>query len=359
MEHDGIDFHNVGELCDRDGEAGLLIQRVPEAVRTDLNEGAQRRMRHPAGSELRFVPDGSGDHDGSAGFDSAGGLGATVEVTLSMVPGGSCEEGVVRVFWGPIQGREEYVIGDEPRTIELSMPEKLRNLEASAVEDLAFDPRVCRVCLPGEHRGGYTLYHGIEGDVRPPEPDELPDRRYLAYGTSITEGEDSLGEHLPYIAQTARRLDANLINLGSCGTAYCDTAMADHIAERDDWDVVTLSVSINMVGTFSPAEFRERAANLVETVASAHPDNPVACITIFPNSRDVVADHEEADLCERFREELRGVVAESSHDNVYLLEGSELLPSIDGLATDLVHPGDGAMITIGENLATELEPLVE
>jgi len=347
MEHDGIDFHNVGELCDRGGEDGLLIQRVPEAVRTELNEGAQRRMRHPAGAELRFVP------DGPEGLDS------TVEVTLSMVPGGSCEEGDVRVFWGPVQGREADTIGEEPTTIELSMPDKLQRLDESAVEDLAFDPRVCRVCLPGEHRGGYTLYHGIEGDVRAPDPAELPDRRYLAYGTSITEGEDSLGEHLPYVAQTARRLDADLVNLGSCGTAYCDAAMADHIAERDDWDVATLSVSINMVGTFEPEEFRERAANLVETVASANPDRPVACITIFRNALDVVADHDEAELCERFREELRGVVAESPQDNVYLLEGPELLPSIDGLTTDLVHPGDGAMVTMSENLAAELAPLVE
>jgi hypothetical protein len=169
MEHDEIDFHNVGELCDRDGEDGLLIQRVPEAVRTELNEGAQRRMRHPTGAELRFVPGG---------------------------------------------------------------PE------------------------------------GIDGTVE-----------------------------------------------------------------------VTLSVSVNMVGAFEPDVFHERAANLVETVASANPDRPVACITIFRNSRDVVAD--------------------SPRDNVHLLEGPELLPSIDGLTTDLVHPGDGAMVTIGENLATELAPLVE
>jgi len=347
MEHDEIDFHNVGELWDRDGEDGLLLQRVPEAVRTEINEGGGRRMRHPAGSELRFVPDGPEGLDG------------TVEVSLSMVPGGSREEGSVRLFWGPIQGREEYEIGPEPTTIECSMPEKLKRLEPSATEDLAFDPRVCRVCLPGEHRGGYTVYHGVEGDLRPPEPDELPDRRYLAYGTSITEGEDSLGEHLPYVAQTARRLDADLVNLGSCGTAYCDEAMADHIAARDDWDVATLSVSINMVGTFEPEVFRERAEYLVDTVASENPDRPVVPITIFRNSHDVVADHDHAELCERFREELRDVVAGTPHDNVHLLEGPELLPSIDGLTTDLVHPGDGAMTTMAENLAGELHPLVE
>lgn len=340
MHVDGMQFHNVGALLPVDG-GGRSIQRVPEAVRTELNEGAKSRMRHPAGVELRFVPEES------------------VELTLSVGPGGSADSETVRVFWGPIQGYDEFEIGPEPRTVEVSMPEKLRRLKESAVADLPFDPRVCRVCLPGEHRGGYTRYHGAEGERRPPTEDELPDRRYLAYGTSITEGEAVLGEHLTYVSQTARRLGADLLNLGSCGTAYCDEAMADHIAGRDDWDVATLSVSVNMVGRFSAETFRERAGYFVDTVASAHPEKPVVCITIFRNSRDVVEGHEEAETCERFREELREVVAVSPHDNVHLLEGPALLPSVDGLTTDLVHPGDGAMTTMAERLADELTPLLE
>ncbi|WP_247002401.1 SGNH/GDSL hydrolase family protein [Halosolutus gelatinilyticus] len=340
MHADDIQFHNVGALVPVDG-GGRLIQRVPEAVRTELNEGARSRVRHPAGVELRFVPEES------------------VELTLSVRPGGSADSETVRVFWGPIQGYDEFEIGAEPRTVEVSMPEKLRRLKPSAMADLPFDPRVCRVCLPGEHRSGYTRYHGAEGARRPPTEDEVPDRRYLAYGTSITEGEAALGEHLTYVNQTARRLGADLLNLGSCGTAYCDAAMADHIAARDDWDVVTLSVSVNMVGRFSPETFRERAEYLVDTVASAHPERPVVCITVFRNSRDVVDGHEEAETCERFRAELRDVVAASPHDNVYLLEGPALLPSVDGLTTDLVHPGDGAMTTMAERLADELAPLLE
>ncbi|AEH37262.1 SGNH/GDSL hydrolase family protein [Halopiger xanaduensis] len=344
MQRDGIQFHNVAEARPAEDRDGLLLQRVPEAIRRELNEGAQSRMRHPAGVELRFVPDGP------------------ASVTLSTVPGGSASEETVRVFWGPIQGSTAVVVGSEPTTIEVEPPEKLADLEPSAREDLAFDPRVCRIRLPGEHRGGPTVYHGLEGDVRPPREDELPDRRYLAYGTSITEGEAPSAEHLTYVGQTARRLDADLINLGSCGTAYCDAAIADHIAARDDWDVATLSISVNMVGTFSADEFRERAARMVECVASAHPEKPVVPITIFRNGWDVsqgASESGDADECERFREELRAVVDQTPHDNVHLLEGPELLPTIEGLTTDLVHPGDNAMITMGEHLAAELEALLE
>ena len=331
LEYDGIALHNVAETREIDGHDGVRLQRVPESVRTELNEGAQTRMLHPSGVELRFVPEGP------------------VEVTLSATG----REGTVRVFWGPFQGSEEFVVGNEPRTLELERPEKMDDLRPEVESELSFSPRLCRVVLPGEHRGSPTVLHGVEGDVRPPRPEELPDRRYLAYGTSITEGEAPSAEHLNYVSQTARRLDADLINLGSCGTAYCDPAMADYIAERDDWDVASLALSVNMVGEFPVSEFRDRAANLVETVAGAHPDKPVACITLYPYSADLRRSA-DPEVAESFREALREVVADAP-DNARLIEGPEILSDVSGLTTDLVHPGDNGMITMGENLAARLE----
>ncbi|ESP87016.1 SGNH/GDSL hydrolase family protein [Candidatus Halobonum tyrrellensis] len=341
VRRDGIEFHNAAELRAVDGHEGRRLQRVPESVRTDLNEGGQDRMCHPAGVELRFVPDGP------------------VELSLSTRACNGAESGTARVFWGPIESYRTFEVGPDPEPVTLEFPEQLGDLRPEETEGLAFDPRVCRVRLPGEHRGGHVYYHGVSGDLRPPRAEELPDRTYLAYGTSITEGEAATAEHLTYVSQTARRLDADLVNLGSCGTAYCDEAMADHVAARDDWDVATLAVSVNMVGTFDVETFRERAAYLVETVADAHPDDPVVPITIYRSSDDVRAEGGDPDRCERYRRALREVVAEADRDNVHLLEGQEVLPDIAGLTTDLVHPGDDAMTRMAENVAAELDPLVD
>lgn len=338
MRQDGIEFHNVAEFRRINAHDGQRLQRVPEAVRTELNEGAQRRMCHPASVELRFVSEGP------------------VELTLSMRPQRGVTEGTVHVFWGPFQSNETFEIVEEPTTIELTQPEKLGDIRSEALEPLAFDPRVCRVRLPGEHRGGHVFYHDVEGTIRPPREEERPEQRYLAYGTSITEGESPVAEHLSYVNQTARRLAVDPINLGSCGTAYCDGVMADYIAARDDWDIATLALSVNMIGTFSLQEFRERAAHMIDTIAEPH-DEPIAAITIYRNARDV-CDHEETEDCDQFREALREIVAETPHENVYLLEGTDILPDLAGLTTDLVHPGDDAMIRMGENLASELERLL-
>lgn len=336
MQQDGVEFHNVAELRTIDGHDGQRLQRVPESVRTELNEGAQWRMCHPASVEIRFVPDTS------------------VELSLSMHPQGGVTEETVHVFWGPFQSRETFEIVESETTIELTPPEEVEDIRPEALDSLAFDPRVCRVRLPGEHRGGHVFYHGIDGSVRPPREDELPETRYLAYGTSITEGESPVAEHLSYVNQTAWRLGADPINLGSCGTAYCDKAMAEYIAQRDDWDIATLALSVNMVGTFSVEQFRERAMSMIDTIAERH-DEPIAVITIYRNARDVrISDESEQ---EQFREVLREIVAERD-DTVSLLEGPEILPDLAGLSTDLVHPGDNAMIRMGENLATELERLL-
>lgn len=337
MHCDSMQFHNIAEAPHFDGHNGRLLQRVPEEVRVKLNEGAANRMRHPAGAEIRFVPEGP------------------VRVTLST----RIRESVVRPFWGPFQSTEEFVVGADPTTVEVEFPEKLGCIDPDQVGEFAFDPRVCRLRLPGEHRGGHVLYHGVEGKTRPPRVDEHPSRRYLAYGTSITEGEAALGEHLTYVGQTATRLGADLVNLGSCGTAFCDAAIADHIATRNDWDIATLALSVNMVDRFPVETFRERAAYLVDTVAAAHPEKPVVCITIYPNGRDVLEGVDEEGRCERFREALRDVVDETPHGNVSLFEGSDILGRLAGLTTDLTHPGDDAMIRMGRNLADRLEPLLD
>ena len=73
----------------------------------------------------------------------------------------------------------------------------------------SFSHRVCRLVL----YGGLVCLRQVHGDVRPPTADELPAFRYLAYGTSITQGAAASMRHLGYASQTAWRLGADLINL--------------------------------------------------------------------------------------------------------------------------------------------------
>jgi lysophospholipase L1-like esterase len=66
----------------------------------------------------------------------------------------------------------------------------------------------------------------------------VPDVRYLAYGTSITEGAKATATHLNYVSRVAQRRGYDALNLGCSGSAYCEGVLAEYIARRNDWDVL-------------------------------------------------------------------------------------------------------------------------
>jgi len=329
-EYPSVSLHNVSELVPADwAEGGDRLHRLPADVAARLNEMADGRVREPSGSELRFVPETDD---------------AEIEVTLSAE-----EQGRFRVFWGPFQPWKPTDVGPEPETHTLAVPERVRTLDTDV--DARFDPRVCRIRF---ERTPAVAVHDVTGDCRPPAPDELPDTRYLAYGTSITEGAASSATHLNYVSWTARELGWDVLNFGCSGSAYADAPMAEYVADRDDWDVATLALSINMANQdFAVAEFEERARNFVETIAAAHPEKPIACITLFPYYPDVVADG-DAERAEAYRATLREIVADTDHPDIHVVEGTDLT-DVSGYSADLLHPGDVGMAEIGRSLAEELD----
>jgi lysophospholipase L1-like esterase len=331
MIYKNVEFHNIAEARTVEGHDGLHLQRIPESIRTHLEK--PDAIRNPGSAEIRFVCDGP------------------ARVTLS-----SLETCKASVFYGVFQTNEVIQFGQEPVIIELDPTDRIRRLFGQRGE-MPFAPQVRRIML----RGKIALFEGIEGEgIRPPHPNELPRLRYLSYGTSITHGAAATSPHLPYVAQTARRLGVDLLNLGMGGSAHCEPALADYIAARNDWDFATLAMSVNMIGAgFTPEAFEHRVRYMVNTVARANTRRPVACITIYPFYGDLLGPepHHAAEP-EEYRRRLRTVVAECPYPNVHLIEGPHLLTSYEGLTPDLIHPADNGMIQMGENLAAALRPLI-
>lgn len=330
-----VSLHNVAETAPAEWDAdGDRLCRVPASVGEELNDEAHHRLRHATQGEVRFVPASDG---------------AEVEVTLS-----TPERAEIRVFWGAFQPWQAREVGPGTETLSLRVPDRLADLDGD-VDVGRFDPRVCRVRF---ERFVPVALHDVAGDCRPPADGEVPDTRYLAYGTSITEGAKATATHLSYVSRVARRLGYDAVNLGCSGSAYCESALADHIARRDDWDIATLALSVNMANAdFSTEEFRERVDYFVNTVAGAHPEKPVACVTLLPYYADVTASG-DPDRAAAFRDALRSVVAESPHDNLSLVAGTDLLSPGD-LTWDVLHPGDEGMRTIGEGLADHFDSVTE
>ena len=334
MLYENVELHGIEELRPADGGEGVWLQRVPETLRATVNPGAQNAFRCPACAEIRYVADGP------------------AKVTLA-------SEGVsqVSVFLGCFGPAEVLAVGLEPRTLELGAQQNLNLTSPACFKDMPFAPRVVRLMLGG----GPVRLISVEGKgVRPPRPEELPRLRLLTYGTSITHGACATAPHLCYAAQTARRLGADLINLGVGGSCHCEKELADYIAARSDWHVAALALSVNMRG-FKLDEYTRRLNYIVDKVAGANTDRPVACITLWPYFGDLGPPWEnEPNVLpsKLMRQVLRDAVATAGHTNLHLIEGPEILTDIGGLTGDLVHPADNGMIQMGENLARRLAPLV-
>lgn len=335
MIYDTVELHNIEDLVSVKGRAGLRMQRIPESVRAKLNAGAQFQMCRPACAEIRFVS----DHPVRIGL--------------------SCPEGMgeIEVFYGPFQSRERYTVKQDKVVIEIEMPHQMKIYDRSKLPKLNFSPDVCRLLMSGDP----IFLHHIDGiEMRPPRRDELPCLRYLAYGTSITQQGHATGPHLTYVQQAGVRLGADVINLGASGSALCEPEIADYIADREDWDFATLALSVNML-KFPIDFFYDRAAYMINTICRSNRKRPVVCITLFPYSRefgDTFIGLEDKGSPDDFRNALSQAVSDCPYDNVYLIEGSQILDDIAGLSPDLLHPGDQGMIFMGENLARQIRPLI-
>ena len=354
--------HNAADLADVGGVPAP--QRVPESVRRHLGEMGRGRAREAAGVELRFVADGP------------------VELDLS-VPRGDVSGAVSTdavLFHGPFQHWNGRAGGDarrtlgttpttvriEPPTLPLALDAALNDSRADAASWLGgWSPRVARLMLPP--LAGPVLLHAVRPDagvtVRPPTGDEQPRMRVVFYGTSITHGAGATAAHLTYPAVCAAMLGADAINLGLGGACLCEPAIVDHVASRGDWHAAVLPLSVNMIG-LGDDEFAARVRYAVTTIAGRNPGRPVLAVTLWPHFADAglgLDGRPDADRhakAARFRQHLRDAVADADSDDLRLLEGPDLLTRPSSLSTDLLHPGDHALMEMGRRLADALRPLL-
>ncbi|TNJ67850.1 hypothetical protein FE784_03645 [Paenibacillus hemerocallicola] len=330
-----VELFNVAEAVAVPGRAGVLLQRIPESVRSRLRDASQRQYRQASGVELRFV-----NERGPA------------QITLASYRGSV----QAYLYFGNFAAGS-FTVTEEPTAIECALPSPhFLFRDDFHGSDYPFSPRVVRLLFKG---GEVHLLKAQGEGLRPPLPSELPKLRYMAYGTSITQGDAS---GLSYVNQTAWRLLADALNLGASGTAYCEPELADYMAKRDDWNIASLCISVNMLNQgVSGEEFQAKARYMVRTIAERNPDKPLVCIGLFPSFHDLGyswPNRIHASTADEYRSILRDIAADPLLQNTHYIDGQELLTSFNGLSHDLLHPSDQGMIEIGEHLAKFMRKLI-
>ncbi|HAS84299.1 MAG TPA: hypothetical protein DCS43_16900 [Verrucomicrobia bacterium] len=325
MKYGTIELHNVCGILDGDGKPGVGMSRLPLAILPEINKGAAGMARMGTGCEIRGILPPGGE----------------AKVVLQVIDSNTTPP-VITVYHGDFCS-QSVMAGKEPVEIVIKPPDRLAMMQKTRRAAL-FDPRLVRVRLPPIHTARIL---SITGDLAYPDAGSTPSKTLLCYGSSITHGACAIAPEGTYAAHCARRLGCDLVNLGFGGAAQMDRAIAEHIAARQDWDLATFEMGIN-VRTWTIEQFRAAVETFVGTVVAAHPQKPIFCIDLFTYFNDV-ADTPVGAV--GFRDAVRDIVAATGSSHVHHVDGRTLLTDPTGLRTDMVHPSDTGMQEIGTNLA--------
>ncbi len=331
-----ITFHNLQEL-EPMAEGGWRLNRVPASLFPKLNANAQRRAYAPAGAELRFNLAGEEARIFLRKVENRG-------LPVRHLPA------LAEIYWG------DYLagwmpVGDDWTEMVVRRPANRALLTKAAVAGKPgrFAPDLIRValpCLPD------IQLLKVEGEVTPARADQVPARRYLAYGSSITNGAQAVRPGDAYPARVARALGVDHFNLGFGGGAWLEPEMAEWIASRTDWEFATLEMGINLTSRVTPEEFAARLKGFLPRIVAAHSNRWIFCIDLFTASGDFTDNARYP----AFRAAVRDAVARIGSPRVVHLDGRDLLTRATGLTLDMVHPSSDGFEEIAANLVARMRP---
>jgi len=325
--HGNVEMHNIEEMISPPDGKGMMLSRIPNELRTSVNDPAKEAALAAAGGEIRFNLEGPS---------------AKISLTAGKEPPALVEifQGCFLVAWRQI--------GPDPTEITVSKPQNMQTLdEVTKQRKLPFDPHLTRVILP--YWPPVRLVD-IQGETSLPGRSQTPKETLLTYGSSITHGAWAIRPTGSYAMRMAQMLGVDLVNLGFGGGAHCEGQMADYIARRRDWDLATLEIGINMMPNtrFSTEEFERRVRYFVRRIAKSHPRKWVFCTDMFTFNADLAptkARHVE------FRRIVREAVRDLGMPRLVHVDGRTLLREVPGLSFDLVHPSPQGMEEIARSFS--------
>ena len=159
------------------------------------------------------------------------------------------------------------------------------------------------------------------------------------------------------------------INFGFGGTAWADNIVAQTIASRNDWDVLSIMLGTNSFGGAdangkpeTAAQYTAKYDAFLSTIRGAAPTKPILCVTPILNRADLDrGGNRNGERPELYREGITRVIRQrqNSDTNLHLSDGLTMVNDpLFLLVTDRVHPNDAGMHRIANGVAEALKPLL-
>ena len=329
-----ITYHNVDEI-DRD-RRGLTLYRVPRVWRQRFPEQTAMRATQAAGVELRFRA-------------------ATRYMALELSIENSIGYGACLALYHGYRNVSLVTLRGPKYTGRVVL------LSRDADVDFVLDAPWRIICPYGAVTTVKTLFLSDRAELLPAAGRPF---RWLAHGDSITQGAHALSPGMTYVYLAADALGWDAINIGFGGSAWGDAEVAEYIASRTDWDLLTIAIGTNTFGgeRESAADFALRYDRFLSIIRESHHATPISCITPTWRRQDGPPPVSNAfgDPPGAYREAITEVVRRrrQTDANLTLLGGLELIGSERGLTVDLLHPDPHGMAMMANGIVRHLQKTV-
>lgn len=328
MIWNNVELFNV-EAIETKPNGSIRLLRFPKAVMDVFGKESSKYPiivgRMTTGCEIRFVcPD------------------ADVFVTAEDV------DGCVEIFRGDFLVRTQRLHAGVSTRLELRSNLNVDNFDLSGVKTM-ISTDVWRVVFDHDFCGTVDEIRPF-GEIRPPMASEVPAKKIIGYGSSITHGALAGFFTNSYIAYTAKLLGADVLCKGMGGSCFCESAVAEYLPAAD-WDLAVLELAVNMVGIFPVEVFRQRAKYVVE--CALRKGKPVVVISHFGHFKDLPGAA-NAEINEAYITALQEICKELACDNLYYVNGREIVDDFTYLGADLIHPSIYGHAMIGRKMAEKI-----
>ena len=255
-------------------------------------------------------------------------------------------DGTVEVYRGDFFCRVERLQAGVVTKIELR---KTAVDVYTPTQNCRFSPCVWRIIFDHDCR---IMLHDIQsdGEIRPPVEGETPNKKIIAYGSSITH---SAGAQLftnSYIYNVGKRLGVDVLCKGMGGSCLIHKKVVEYLP-KENWDVAILELGINMIDLFPVEVFETRARQLISNMLVC--GKPIVLISNFTSYRSMPSDtlyH----VNEAYVATLEKLYKELKTVNLYYIRGADIVTDWDYLTSDLLHPSPYGHAEMGRKIAQKI-----
>ncbi len=179
--------------------------------------------------------------------------------------------------------------------------------------------------------------------------------RWLAHGDSLTQGANCSVPTMNWVDITARTLGLKATNLGIGGYGKAEAIIAEAIAARTDFDVLSLHVGANAKDA---AQFRADLNEMIRMIRAAHPATPIFVGSpILSMSIEGTMEPTIGKMRATSEALLESLTKSDPH--LYLLRGDELHGDPNGMNVDYLHLCDFGFSRYAANAIRLMRPVLK